>query len=71
MGQLTIWGDTLCSANVSMAAVTNRLNDGVRELCSAIRHNNTIIPETSSNVMLLENKAQLKLERILEEHYAL
>ena len=60
-GQLTIWGGTLRSANVSMAAVASRLNDGVRDLSSATMHNRVIIPETSSNVVLLRGKGQPKL----------
>ena len=58
MSRLTIWGGTLRSASVSMEAVVNRLNDGVRDLSSATMHNRVIIPETSSNAMLLRGKAQ-------------
>ena len=53
IGQLTVWGDTLRSANVSMADVASRLNDGARDLSSAMRHSKVSIPETSSNVTLL------------------
>ena len=63
MGKLTIRGDTLRSAKVSMAAVTSRLDEGARDLSSAIRHSRVIIPEASSNVVLLRDKAQLELER--------
>jgi len=52
-GRLTIWGGTLRSANVSMAAVTSRLNDGARDFSSPIMQSRVIIPETSSNVVLL------------------
>ena len=70
-GRLTIWGGTLRSANVSMAAVASRLNDGVRDLSSATMHNRVIIPETSSNAILLRGKAQLKLRMNSEGHYVL
>jgi len=69
MGRLTIWGDTLRSANVSMAVVTSRFDDGARVLSSAMRHNRVIIPETSSNVMLLRDKTQLKQKRNHEERH--
>lgn len=53
IGQLTIWGDTLRSIIASMAAVASRFDEEMRDLSSAIRHNKVIIPETSSNVVLL------------------
>ena len=63
MGQLTIWGGTLRSANVSMADVTSRFDDGARVLSSATRHSRVIIPEASSNVMLLRDETQSKQKR--------
>ena len=69
-GLLTIWGGTLRSANVSMAAVASCLNEGVRDLSSATMHRRVIIPEMSSNVALLRDKAQLKQKINSKGRYA-
>ena len=71
ISQLTIWGDTLRSANVSMADVASRLNDGARDPSSAMRHSKVSIPETSSNVALLWCENQWKEKRRGKKVYVL
>ena len=56
IGQLTIWGDTRRSVIVSMAAVTSRFEDAVRDLSSTMRLSRFIIPETSSNAIVLREE---------------
>ena len=70
-GRLTIWGGTLRSANVSMAAVDSRLDDGARDLSSATMHRRVIIPDTLSNVTLLQDKVQPKQKINSEGRHAL
>jgi len=66
IGQLTIWGDTRRSVIVPMAAVASRFEDAASDLSSTMRLSKVIIPETSSNVMVLREENYQRTAQDLE-----